>query len=363
MISSKIKIDHFILKASILFFLLVFLAASYSIWPWRSWQIGQGLYQSFPILSSLYALALWEAANNVFGIFFLIPIIYSILTFPQRSIWGVGLLIITGITPIALGWFLGIQQHLKNTYFFLLPIFLIVVINLELELRRRDRSIMIQRETEKRLYVSQVIEAQEKERKRISQEIHDDTIQTLIAISKYAEVIESGDSDISEKQKYGAVIRSTVTETVENLRRMVLELRPRLLDELGLIPALNWLINTLNSQNATHYMLVVEGNERKLNFSIEMSVFRIIQEALNNVKKHANCGEAIVTIQFYGDNIKITIEDKGQGFDPDLVHKQTAINGKMGLFGMRERVESIGGTFLINSIYGKGTVISIQLKC
>ncbi len=333
----------------------------YFAWPWRFWQLEHGLWRWFPILSSLEELGLWEASNQIFGILFLIPIIYTTLIFQWQGALNMFFLATAALLPIVLGSWLGFGHFLLHTFLLLLPVVSVIIVNLELELRRRDKAFLMQREAERRLYLSKVLEAQDKERKRVAQEIHDETIQTLLAVANYAEVVQSTDSGIAEKEEAGALIRAATLETVENLRRLILDLRPRLLDELGLVPALNWLVNTMNAEGNIHYRFVVDGRERKLTSPIEVSVFRAIQEALNNVRKHSNASEATIDMEFTDQHLKILIIDNGKGFSPTSVHERLAVNGEMGIIGMRERVEFVGGTFNVHSALGEGTTVSIEI--
>lgn len=353
-----LKNIHFWIILIILFLLLYI----YHLWPWYIWQINHSPLAMIPWFFSLHNLALWESKYQFFGALFFIPIIYACIIFKWRGVLTITLLTVIGIAPILLGLRLGNGYFLLRTFLLLLPIVVTIVINLELDLRRRDKYLLVQRERERRLYLSKVLEAQDKERKRISQELHDDTIQNLLALANYAEAIQSTESNIVEKQNNGALIRTTALQTVENLRRLTLNLNPRLLDELGLVPALNWLVNTMNSEGKIRYKLMLDGDEHKLPSQVEVSLFRTIQEALNNVKKHSQASKATIEIKFSAEYLQILIEDNGQGFSPVPVPGQLAVNGKFGIIGMRERVESLGGTFSIKSNPNEGTTLIVRIK-
>lgn len=333
----------------------------YSEWPWRPWQLDHSLWRLLP--SSIYNLSIFEAQNKAFGILFLIPIVYSIIFFKWQEILDFFLIFIVALSPIVLGWWLGVSYYVLFAYLFLLPVAIIAIIKIQLELRRRTKRFQNQQEAERRLYLSNVLGAQDSERKRIAQDIHDDTIQTLLAIANYAEVIQSTESPAAEKQEIGGLIRESTLQAVENLRRLTLNLNPRLLDELGLVPAVSWLVNTMNSEGSIHYELLLDGDQRKLLASTEVSLFRTVQEALNNVRKHSRASKATVDIEFLDQGLTITIKDNGQGYSTNLVHPKLISDGKMGIIGMGERVKFLGGTFHINSTPGNGTTLFIQIRC
>ena len=271
------------------------------------------------------------------------------------------MLAITGVTPIISGLLLDVTYYMVLTYFLLIPAILAIIVNLELEMRRRNMLFRSQQEDERRLYLTKVLEAQDQERKRIAHEIHDEPIQTLLAVASYADIVQSTNSEVNEKEEAGALIRKMTLETIDNLRNLTLNLRPRLLDEIGLVPALNWLVNNMNSESNIHYRLMVGGKEQKLPSQMETPIFRVIQEALNNIKKHSKANEANIDVDFTDQSLNILIIDNGQGFLPTSVHERLILNNKMGLIGMQERVESLRGTFKIHSELNVGTNISIQI--
>ncbi|MBN1368188.1 MAG: sensor histidine kinase [Dehalococcoidales bacterium] len=353
--NALISTIHFV----IIIFLLILLIFIYYKWPWRFWQIDIYLWRWLP--SSFYSIALWEAQNKVFGILFLIPIVYSILFLKWQNTVNFLLIFIVALSPIVLGFWNGVSHYMLYTYLFLLPVAIIIIINLQLELRRRTNQFIKQQESERRVYLSNVLRAQDSERKRVAQDIHDDAIQTLLAVANYAEVVKSAENQPEEQQDIINLIRTNTLQTVENLRRLTLNLNPRLLDELGLVPALNWLVNTMNSEGSIRYELLIDGDQPKLPPATEVSLFRIIQEALNNVKKHSKASNATVNIEFFTENLTITVQDNGQGFSFSSVRPRLITDGKMGVIGMAERVKFLGGTFHIDSGPGGGTTIFIQI--
>ena len=144
--------------------------------------------------------------------------------------------------PIIVGMW-SISSLMTNITALLMPFLVVSIVAFELKWRRKDRKIFAEREVERQVYIAKVLESQENERRRIAQELHDDTIQTLLVIANRAEaLIPSGDDGIGEVRRNAEWIRDTTLEAVEGLRRASLDLRPSILDDLGLVPALRWLV-------------------------------------------------------------------------------------------------------------------------
>jgi signal transduction histidine kinase len=340
----------------------VFLVFIYQAWPWRIWIFTGSVWQWFAWISPLYNLAIFESINHLVGILFFIPIIYAVIVAPWQASLIISLLSVAGIFPIISNLFLAPNLLAANMVFMLLPFLISSLINIELRWRARERKLFAEREIERQMYMAKVIESQEKERKRLAQELHDDTIQTLVAIASYAEVIESpNEKDILELKKCATWIRSTTLHTIEELRRISVDLRPGILDNMGLMSALRWLVDRINGECNIHTRLVIEGNDRILPPSVEITIFRVIQEALNNIKHHSKASEANINLKFSPDSLSILIQDNGQGFyQPENLPK-LAIEGKLGLIGIQERIVSLGGKFEVNSKPGSGTELSIIL--
>jgi signal transduction histidine kinase len=340
----------------------IFLIFIYQAWPWRIWTFTDGIWQWFGWLSPLYKLAIFESINHLVGILFFIPIIYAVIVAPWQASLIISLLSVAGILPIISNLFRASNLLAANIVFMLLPFLIISLINIELKWRARERKLYAERETERQMYMAKVIESQEKERKRLAQELHDDTIQTLVAVASYAEAIESPvEKDLLEMKRCATWIRGTTLNTIEELRRMSADLRPGILDNMGLISAIRWLVDTINVDSNIRTRLCIEGNEQKLPPSVEIVVFRVVQEALNNVKHHSKASEANVDLMFNDSELNIMVRDNGQGFyQPENLPK-FAIEGKLGLIGIQERIASLGGTFNVNSKPGSGTELSIAL--
>ncbi|MBN1367727.1 MAG: sensor histidine kinase [Dehalococcoidales bacterium] len=270
--------------------------------------------------------------------------------------------VIIGILPILLGYSQGYGLYTLLTNLLLIPVISVIVYSLGAEQRREERHYLLKEQAVRQLYLSKVLESQELERKRIAQELHDDAIQTLIAIANHAEVIQSTEINIAEKQVRGGLIRNAALNSIENLRRLTLNLTPSILNELGLLSALGWLINNMNSEHLINYKLLVDGEERKYQPQTELILFRIVQEAVNNVKKHSQATTCRVEIEYLAEYLQIIISDNGKGFLLDYESESPIIQSKMGLIGMKERVEALKGEICIDTKPNLGTIIKIKIS-
>jgi PAS domain S-box-containing protein len=212
-----------------------------------------------------------------------------------------------------------------------------------------------------RYYLKQVTRAQEEERIRIARELHDDTIQALVVLGRQIDDIASGENGMPPgKMAQLEHLRDDTNNIMAGVRRLSQDLRPPTLDRLGLLPALEWLAAEVKKHSGLTVTLNIQGNERRLHTEAELLLFRIVQEALRNVWRHAQATEAKINVET-NDKIKITIEDNGKGFYvPDTIG-DLAKDGRLGLVGMHERVQLIGGTLKMESKPQKGTTITIEV--
>jgi len=225
----------------------------------------------------------------------------------------------------------------------------------------RARTLQILRDSEQKLrnLSEKLLNAQEKERKIISREIHDSLGSTLTAI-RYA--LEQNVMTSGSKGKTATIpleqIIEMVREAIRESQRISSSLRPSILDDLGLIPALS----SLSREWAKIYNNIriekeLEVPDDDIPESIKIVIYRIAQESLNNVSKHSRAGKVILSITKKGAGIELRIQDDGRGFDVDEAIYSRVSQGGMGLGGMRERAELSNGTLEIRSKKGKGTVI------
>ena len=156
-------------------------------------------------------------------------------------------------------------------------------------------------------------------------------------------------------------LKSAVVVGLNEIRKIIHNLRPMVLDDLGLIPAVKRLIEEAQKQSDMEFDLLLIGQECRLDSAVEIAVFRVIQEAINNSRKHAKAAHLKIKLEFLPDQINAVIEDDGVGFDMDSLTKRLTSGDHFGLYGMRERTQLLGGKFSIRSAVGAGTRISIMI--
>ncbi len=212
------------------------------------------------------------------------------------------------------------------------------------------------------LYLSQVTKAQEEERKRIARELHDDTIQSLVVLSRQLEdAAASGKGLPDDKRILLENLRQQTTSIMDGVRRLTQDLRPSTLDRLGLLPGLEWLANDMSRYSGITTKVKVVGEGRRLPPDVELMLFRIAQEGLRNVWRHSQATEVEVTAEFCDKKVVVTIKDNGKGFSvPGTVGDLTR-DGKLGLTGMHERARLVGGSVTLHSELGKGTTIVVEV--
>ena len=213
-----------------------------------------------------------------------------------------------------------------------------------------------------RFYLKQITIAQEEERRRIAQELHDDTAQDLIALSRKVDGFMTLHPALpSTDEQYLEDMHQHINRTLSGVRRFSQDLRPSVLDDLGLIPAIDWLIPELANHYKLKFELKINGEPRRFPPEAELVLFRIIQESLRNVGKHAMASQVWVTVDFTPESTVFAIKDNGRGFHPPDRIGDLAVSGKLGLTGMQERAQLIGAKLLIKSVPGEGTTVTVEL--
>lgn len=201
-------------------------------------------------------------------------------------------------------------------------------------------------------YITAITRGQEDERLRLARELHDDTIQALIALQQRIEMVEKAVSkDPALATPKIEELRELVSAALASVRRFVRDLRPTYLEELGLIPALELLTRQ------AHASFEVIGEEQRLDAERELALYRIVQEALRNVAKHAHAQNIAVTLSFDEHQVTAIIEDDGVGFTAPDAPAAYARAGHFGLMGMQERAQLFGGQVSVKSERGKGTKV------
>lgn len=220
--------------------------------------------------------------------------------------------------------------------------------NATLDELERDRA-------EVRSLASQVIRAQEEERKRIARELHDDTAQVLFAQLLRLTALKT--SPHAEEREAAEKLEAMTVEALEGVRRLALELRPPALDDLGLLAALGDLAERYSERLSIPVDYQARGPRGRLPAEVELVLYRVAQEALTNVAKHARASHAWIDLDRDANDVALSIRDDGVGFDPALVRHGDGRGLGLGLFGMEERVALVGGTLKIWPRRAGGTEI------
>ena len=211
------------------------------------------------------------------------------------------------------------------------------------------------------LYATQISQAHEEERKRIARELHDDTIQTMIAVSRRLDDFASRDSaTLKEVLNSLGQLRRDIDEALIRTRRFIHDLRPPTLEYLGLVAALRELATQVQEQSGIKVNLKVKGVERRFTSEEELLIYRIAQEALRNVWKHSEATKAELIVEFNENNAVVVISDNGKGCEVGE-SSEFLKAGKLGLMGMKERAHLLGGTVEVCSKPGKGTTVILSV--
>ncbi|HEX2622806.1 MAG TPA: histidine kinase [Phototrophicaceae bacterium] len=234
----------------------------------------------------------------------------------------------------------------------------------EIEQLRRSMAGMVghvrRAQAQSRAYADALADGQEVERSRLAHELHDDTVQAVIAIAQGIDLAQQWITHDPDKSRTMLQItRTQAADTVIALRNLIGNLRPPALEELGLVAAIKMLAT---GEHDMKVELKIEGIERRLSAGQELALFRSIQEALTNARRHGQATLVKVILEYQPQGVRVTISDNGQGIDlmPQDVG-MLALDGHYGLIGIRERVRQTGGSFQIQSQFKQGTTLILYV--
>jgi signal transduction histidine kinase len=209
--------------------------------------------------------------------------------------------------------------------------------------------------------LEKVIVAQEEERKRIARELHDDTGQALTSLMIGLRAASDA-CEPSVRSRFEP-LRDIAAQTLESVKRLARELRPALLDDLGLTAALERYVASYRANYGLNADLQMTGfsNDGRLSPEIELALYRIIQESLTNIAKHARAKNVSIVVERKSRAVIAIVEDDGSGFDVRAVMESAQEESKLGLYGMRERAELVGGKLQIESTMGAGSSVFVEI--
>jgi two-component system sensor histidine kinase DegS len=206
--------------------------------------------------------------------------------------------------------------------------------------------------------VEMLVNAQETERQRLSRQIHDGPAQALSNFILQTEIaMRLMDVDSSQAREELNNLKSSAMGTFQKVRNFIFELRPMMLDDLGLVPTVRRYADAFKEQTGLDINLTVTGNERRLEPYVEVMLFRAIQELLGNTARHSQATMVRILLDMAPERIRVSVDDNGKGFDPDSLQQ----GNNLGLRLIRERAEMLGGTFEVDSNIGKGSRISFSV--
>ncbi|MBV8695308.1 MAG: sensor histidine kinase [Chloroflexi bacterium] len=211
-----------------------------------------------------------------------------------------------------------------------------------------------------RLRANQIINAQEQERKRIARELHDETSQVLTSLLISLAVLEESISTQVARDRI-AETRRLAHQTLRAIRNLSIDLRPSALDDLGLLPALRWYVKEYQQKFPIEVDFQAPGFKERLPAEMETALYRIVQESLTNIARHAQAHKVSIVLKEDADAVYATITDDGHGFNAEKLQKTPRQERGLGLVGMYERAHLLDGTLTIVSHIGHGTQIEVRI--
>ena len=217
---------------------------------------------------------------------------------------------------------------------------------------------LVKRETMRQELLRHTVIAQEEERARIARELHDETAQTLTAFTLHLAALKKAAPEDPTVEDQVRQLQTLSQQVSEDIHRLVRDLHPAQLDDLGLVPALQYLADETHKHMDLKVHLEIDGERQRLDPLIETVCYRVAQEALTKVARHAGVAEACLQIQFQPQHVALRVIDQGSGFDPDEILSPPR---GWGLAGMRERAESVGGELHLRPEPGEGTEVEVVI--
>jgi len=297
--------------------------------------------------------------QNLERILFLLPVIYATYVYGARG--GIATLVAAGAVLLPHALMGNDIEHAVPEVGGVLTVGALLI----LAITQQHRQIELQKSARETLdyFVRQVLTAQEDERRRIALELHDDTIQALVLSCQRLDGLVSDrgrplQAEVAEELRD---LRASTLQTLADLRRLTQDLQPRIVDDLGLVAALEWLTDELSEQHGIAARVVVSADLPELSQETQLILFRIAQEALRNVERHSAATEAVVSLHGHRDRVRMTVADNGRGLQKARSLGDLARKGKLGVLGMHERARLLGGVLEISSEPGQGTKIVAEL--
>ena len=209
-----------------------------------------------------------------------------------------------------------------------------------------------------------VVDAQESERQRIARDLHDETGQALTAIGMGLRGLSTALINNRNPNQTVKTLRQLETlsaDSLQELQRLIADLRPSHLDDLGLPAALRWYAGMVQERTGLKITVQILGEEIMISSALKIAIFRIVQEALNNITKHAQAKEVFIRLEYQPNHVVVSVRDDGIGFNLDTVRMSRSRRPSLGLAGMQERAALVKGQVAIQSKPGQGTLVEARL--
>ncbi|MDI6814720.1 MAG: GAF domain-containing sensor histidine kinase, partial [Dehalococcoidales bacterium] len=209
---------------------------------------------------------------------------------------------------------------------------------------------------------AETIQAEENERKMVALEIHDVISQAIASLFYRIQTCERLLSfDVERARKEFSEIKRMAQNTLDDVTRLMLNLRPPVLDDVGVFPALHRYIDQYQRENGIRTKIKIKGRRRRFHPLVEISIYRIVQEALTNIRRHAEASRVVVEFKINQEKLEGLVEDNGKGFNPNAFLSRKEADGHLGLFSMKERAALLDGTLEVKSSPGRGTAVRFEL--
>ena len=314
----------------------------------------------FPWSSDI--IAAHGAELLVFSFIFVIPIIYASYVYGLRGTLLTWFVFLIGIAPRTALEVHTLEDGIKFGLFAVVALLLGLLVSLWISALRHEKAL-VEKLTPKRWNsIARILKVQENERKRLARELHDDTIQDLLVIVNHLHALETGIHGELPRETRNRVerVENEILHVIESMRKMSQGLRTSVLDNTGLVPAVRWLAETMSQETGIKVDVTVNGKPHKMKPEVEILIFRIVQEALSNVKQHSKATEAQIMLDFAAKDIKMTVQDNGCGFVPPTDASEDIESSQLGLDIIKQRAKLLGGSLNIQSERGKGTVLTVE---
>lgn len=288
---------------------------------------------------------------------FFVPVVYAALNFGFVGSISTAVWIVVITIPNWIFWHEGLERLgviFQLAIIVAMAVFVGQRVDRETSARRRAEEARVELKT----YATHLVQAQEDERQRIARELHDETIQSLALLCRRLDSVETTGKGLPSTVIKELREARKITEAVVNeLRDFARDLRPAILDDLGIVPSIRRLLVDSTERSKIKGQVKLVGEERRLPRDVEVGVFRIAQEALWNVERHSRATEVVVTITFAKSEAMLSVSDNGVGFKVPSILGGFSSTGRLGLLGAQERVELLGGKLEVQSNPEKGTTI------